>query len=658
MKKFKKQCIAGVLALTLTSNIYGAEVKQVDTPQVTQSESEEVATESESVLTEIEATLQVFEANGMTNLLPQMKRREEKKWTKIINEGGYLQGEEGMLYQLKGVYELGEEQYYLVGWGENAEQVPAAMFQLILKKEEKQYFATYTDYPSEKLLTVEEIALYKKEEQQASNIDIAYDQVDKLGGVGEYVGYLDKAIEKSDQGNINDTAKGEVTQYVQYALEELSSESMEVENNTIQVETTLLDQMKDSVADAKNEFESLLSDKDIAFNKSLNTILKLETEKVDFRKPIHIQLPERFEDLGEVTGMRILLGDEGYVYIDSKDFDTLAGMNIKIERMKDKKTYDITFLTPNGEVIPKIERTITFAFSAKDELTTVLAHYEEGQEPQNWGGQYDGTSRLIAFGTKYSGQYEIVDDSVKIKDIGGLTKSQQSAIKFMVSKGYLTIENERFNPNQTFTRYEFAEALVKMFFALDTSLTTSLKDVPKDSHYYPYVASGETYDIIKGYEDGTFKGEVNILKEQVISLCARTVADQKGYVYPEHLEDYLKFADAEKIGAWATKDIALAVQSGLLTSGGELSPKDEITRVESAEILYQLFMLLYETTPGEIVDIGIEEKTYSIVGVILLALLVLWLIRRFIKKNKVVLTLLVCTAAIVITLIIGFKGGF
>ena len=307
-------------------------------------------------------------------------------------------------------------------------------------------------------------------------------------------------------------------------------------------------------------------------------------------------------------------------------------------------------------MIDQLEQTITFAFPAQNEFTTVEAAYDG--ESQNWGGQYDGVSGNISFGTKYSGSCQIIDNRVNIKDISHLTSREQSAIKFMVSKGYLNLENDYFYPEASFSRYEFAQALVKMFFALDKSLETSFKDIPEDSEYYAYVASGETYDIIKGFVDQTFRGENNISKEQVISLCARTIAEQKGYVYPEHIEDYIKFADESEIAKWAVEDIALAVQSGLITNGGNLLPKTEITKAESAKVLYELFMLFYETSPGEVIEVSPVQKGYSILGIIIVLVLVIGMIRRFVKRNKVILTMIACTVAIIATLIIGFKGGF
>ena len=592
MKKFRSRIIAGIFVGILASNVYAAELNNrvVSEPEVTLETMAEVenATEEESketntidIFGQLESAIQSFEENGMVNLYPKLRRSEKRKWLERINANSYFESDKELQYQISAIYEIEENQYYLLGWSTTKDDkltlaeywskekkenlVPEGIFQLVLTQEGENYFVTHAIYPSETILSAEEILLYKKEQNIESNVSIEYNKVRKLEGLDDYVDYLDQAIGKVEEEQINDNAKSEVTQYVQYAIEDLTSNDIVAQENAIDISQAILTQMENTMQSAKDKFDELLGEKEITFNKDLNTVLRIQTQQVNFKKPIYIQLPESIEDVGQMTGLRILLDDKSYIYIEKSDLEILAGLKIKIERLKDKSTYDITFLTPEDEVIPQLDAFVTFAFPAKDELSTVIADFAE--ESQNWGGQYDTSSSTIAFGTKYTGQYKVVDNHIKIRDIDRLPSSQQSAIKFMVSKGYLSLENEYFYPHNTFTRYEFAEALVKMFFALDTSLTTSFRDVPQESAYYPYVASGETYDIIKGYADDTFKGDIKIPVEQVLSLCARTIADKKGYVYPEHIEDYIKFADAESIATWAVNDIALAVQSGLTTNG-------------------------------------------------------------------------------------------
>jgi len=89
----------------------------------------------------------------------------------------------------------------------------------------------------------------------------------------------------------------------------------------------------------------------------------------------------------------------------------------------------------------------------------------------------------------------------------------------MVSKGYFEVNEGKFNGNDPLNRYEFMKALVSMFFALDREVEATFTDISKDNYYYPYVASAQKDNIVEGYDDNTFRGEINIPKEQVLVLC-------------------------------------------------------------------------------------------------------------------------------------------
>ncbi|MDR3767659.1 MAG: S-layer homology domain-containing protein, partial [Butyricicoccus sp.] len=225
--------------------------------------------------------------------------------------------------------------------------------------------------------------------------------------------------------------------------------------------------------------------------------------------------------------------------------------------------------------------------------------------------------------------YEVIENAAEIADIADCDEQTAAAIRFMVSKGYFSLDDAgNFDPNGTLNRYMFSEALVRMFFALDRNLTTSFTDVPQDSPYYPYVASGEQGAIIEGFEDNTFRGDNDVLREEVIALCSRTLADKKGYSYPTDTAAYLTFDDADAISDWARDTTALAVRETLVNGTGTLAPQQSISRGEAALLLYRLFMLLYEPPVAEMhfdgfedagsADSGLPPVALAVAGIVLL----------------------------------------
>ena len=228
--------------------------------------STETKEQAAVVESKLAAANTAFVADGMNDVYAKLRSSQKKKWLKQINENDYFD-DDSLQYQISSIYELGDNQYYILGWSapsdgklalaekwseSQRESYPAQdIFELVLREENGNYFVTQAIYPSEQVLTSDEVALYKKEEQAESNVAIEYKKVRNFEGVDEYVNYLDEAInelkgENITSGNnassnnenaadlnaapINDAGKSEVTQYVQYAIEDLSSTSTVAED--------------------------------------------------------------------------------------------------------------------------------------------------------------------------------------------------------------------------------------------------------------------------------------------------------------------------------------------------------------------------------------------------------------------------------------------
>ncbi|MFC5530961.1 S-layer homology domain-containing protein [Cohnella yongneupensis] len=86
--------------------------------------------------------------------------------------------------------------------------------------------------------------------------------------------------------------------------------------------------------------------------------------------------------------------------------------------------------------------------------------------------------------------------------------------------------------------------------------------------------------IVKGYPDGTFQPDATVTRAEFAVMLINALK-------PEGEGAELKFTDADKIGAWAKKAIAQAVQAGIIKGydDGSFRPDAQITRAEMASML-------------------------------------------------------------------------
>lgn len=113
-----------------------------------------------------------------------------------------------------------------------------------------------------------------------------------------------------------------------------------------------------------------------------------------------------------------------------------------------------------------------------------------------------------------------------------------------------------------------------------------------DSYCADAVAWAEQQGIVRGFDDGTFRPEGRITRQQLAAILFRYTeyrgADTAGRT------DLSRFSDSAAVADYAREALAWAVSAGLLQgrSDGTLNPSGSATRAQTAVILQRLETLL------------------------------------------------------------------
>lgn len=451
-----------------------------------------------------------------------------------------------------------------------------------------------------------------------SNISLDYGKIGSLDA-DKIADYLGGCLDNMDGLTPTDASKSELASFIESAISAACSGSVSGKDNRLDLSAAAVKELAEKAKQTQAEVETLLFDRGITLNKSLTVMIRILWQDMDKGSPCQITLNKDVLDSMNGCVLQILVGDaQHYIQISESNLrtliDELGSVTVQLSRDSDG-SYTINFLDESGTVIDKLSLPVSVGLPAESATSTIMASYSGGSD--NWGGQYDDAAKIISFDASYSGRYEVLENSVEITDISTLDEETRTAIAFLVSKGYMTLEDGAFRPDSALTRYHFSKALVGMFFALDRELTLSFPDVPVDSPYYAYVASAAEKSIILGYDDGMFHGDNEITTEQMLALAARTLIDYKGYALPTDPDSYLgAFDDGGDVSDWAKQQVALAIREGLVDRGGELDPIGNVTREEAALILYRLFLLLHEV-PAVALELPPVSETTSIVPAII-----------------------------------------
>jgi hypothetical protein len=150
-----------------------------------------------------------------------------------------------------------------------------------------------------------------------------------------------------------------------------------------------------------------------------------------------------------------------------------------------------------------------------------------------------------------------------------------------------------FHPDRDITRAEFASIIVRALgLKLEKSAST-FSDVKESDWFSGAVSTAHAYSLINGFEDGTFRPNDKITREQAMVILSKAMAvtGLKAKLPVRSADAALRpYADAAFVSAWARSSIVDGLQAGIVSgrSGTALAPKDFITRAEVAALVQRL----------------------------------------------------------------------
>ena len=139
-------------------------------------------------------------------------------------------------------------------------------------------------------------------------------------------------------------------------------------------------------------------------------------------------------------------------------------------------------------------------------------------------------------------------------------------------------------PKDNLTRAQMATIIVRAFNASTKASLEDYSDVSSDKWYYEYMQKAVAMGVFTGDGSGLLTPEENITREQVFIVLARAFRLDDGDV-----SELDKFSDADSVSSWAKSYTAALVSKGFVNgSDGMLNPKNNITRAEFAQIMYNM----------------------------------------------------------------------
>lgn len=168
----------------------------------------------------------------------------------------------------------------------------------------------------------------------------------------------------------------------------------------------------------------------------------------------------------------------------------------------------------------------------------------------------------------------------------------KSAVNDMASRLVVNgVDATHFNPNNNVTRAEFAAILVRALGLSDTGTSSKFSDVSASDWYMGAVTVANEYNLIDGYENGTFRPNQTISRQEAFVILNRAIAIVKLQQATSSMT-LSSYSDQSKVATWAQTATQAVLSSGVVQGNGKLlHPTGQMSRAETATVMQRLLKL-------------------------------------------------------------------
>lgn len=240
----------------------------------------------------------------------------------------------------------------------------------------------------------------------------------------------------------------------------------------------------------------------------------------------------------------------------------------------------------NVKVTDKDGKTVSVSKSTGTDKVTLTLPTGKTLEDGNWY-----TVTVTDRNGKAKADYTVVLKDRENNEVTGKTDKDGIIILPAVEhKAYIVgYEDGTFRPDGDMTRAEAAAIFARMVSEeKDEKISGnhSFTDISKNAWYADYIGYLAKYNIIKGYEDGTFRPDAPVTRAEFTAMTVRYYDLFNEVKYPANTTKYTDVNGSY----WAVKDISYATNEKWINgyADGSFKPDTNITRAEVVTVVNRM----------------------------------------------------------------------
>lgn len=394
------------------------------------------------------------------------------------------------------------------------------------------------------------------------------------------------------------------------AQTEVVENKAKVKFDPVSLETQLADKVEafNTVTGAFDNYYGTENVRDFQFKVTLATDRVAEEVTVPIDKGLVDKLKTaNVEALGvKVGGTQLTVDSTVFAETVNDETELLVDMSFADQTFAEPQQ-ELTFksgYTTNVEVVVDgveqkvLEEPVDLAFDLDqfeffDEqfnpsLVSVFRLNEATGQWEPVGGVYDPVTNTVATKRISLSQYTVMQANKSFSDVE--ESWAKAEINELLGKGILDDE-ATFNPEDAVTREEFTTWVTRAYGLTNETATAPFEDIPADSAHLTEIASAYDKGIISGSSPTTFNPDGNITKEQMMVILSNAmVAYDDKKLNAELTAGLTEYRDSDLVAGWATDEVALMIELGIITIGERgIGPQETITKEQAVAIIKKIY---------------------------------------------------------------------
>lgn len=158
------------------------------------------------------------------------------------------------------------------------------------------------------------------------------------------------------------------------------------------------------------------------------------------------------------------------------------------------------------------------------------------------------------------------------------------AVEILAGEGYIAGTGDGYEPGRQINRAEFTKIMtMALGYEVPEVRDMAFGDVAEASWYAPYVEAARINGLVEGDDDGNFRPDDSISRQEAVTILARAATDELPDTYA------ITFDDAASVPDWAVAGVTFAAYSGIIEGDpdGSFYGERSMTRAEAAVIIYR-----------------------------------------------------------------------